>query len=779
MKIYLLLTFLLIIPLTLLSKGTVAGTLTEAKSGEICIGISVVLYTDSNTVNLKPVRGAYSNKFGFFSIPNVSPGTYWVSAHGLGYQDLISPIFLNGDNDTVLNLQLKQRDIQTQELTVEADRETNPAKTISTTKISPIFVAKMPSFLGENDIFRVLQLLPGVTQVSELSSGLYIRGGTPDQNLTYLDGVRVYNPYHFGGLFSAFNTDAIKDISLIKGAYPAEYGGGIGGIIDLTMKEGSSEKFKGSASVSLIFSRLTVEGPITNDWTFMISGRRSYIDILLFPLFESLNSSEPSSITPKFYFYDLNVKTNYKISPIDRIFLSGYFGRDAVGFNIDENRSTGGFLWDWGNSTVNARWMHIISPKLFTNFCAIYTNYLSEIEITEKYDTNSIAFNTLSKIEDFVLKGELQAFPSEKHILKFGSEFTYHNFVANANTQSNLNIDLNSDLFPKTRMNAIDLNFYAQDEWKPIPAISTNLGIHGFYFYQTNYFSLEPRLSFAYNLYEHTILKSSLAKSSQSLHLIERNGVSLPTDLWFPSTNLILPSNSWQAVLGLEQSFLNGEYSITAESYYRTMENLYEFRDTAQFNFGFPLESQLTRGTGKAYGLEIMAQKKVGKLSGWISYTLSRTMAQTPELNQGRWYYLRNDSRNDIRIALTYEINSMFEASCSWIYNTGQAYTVPTSAYFYDPIGYPHRGSGYGGSTSYDYSERNGYRLPPFHKLDLNIAYKNHDKYYPYEVFLNIYNAYNRHNPYMWYVANDGNGSYIKQIYLLPLIPSVGFSMKF
>ncbi|MBM2814658.1 MAG: outer rane receptor for ferrienterochelin and colicin [Ignavibacteria bacterium] len=744
--------------------STIAGTVTDSVSGENIIGLTIAIYKEYKEGS-KPVAGAYSNKYGFYSIPDVPVGEWFLIARGVGYSTYKRKIFVRSDSNQRIDIQLKQIDVRLQALTVEAEREPSPTRSISTIEVTPEFITKLPSLGGERDIFRALQLLPGVKSASELSSGLYIRGGSPDQNLNLLDGVIVYNPSHIMGFLSTFNSDAIRDIKLIKGAFPAEYGGRLSSVLDMTMKEGTKEKIKGSGGISLISTRLTVEGPLDENSTFMISGRRMYLDLITM-------LAAGGEEMPVYYFYDLNAKVNYKLSESDRIFLSGYFGKDVL---EPPSGSKGDFNINWGNSTGNLRWMHIMSPELFMNFSLIYTKYDCNTNLG-KSDSGAY-FGTVSNIRDITFKGEAQYFPIKEHIIKTGVEATFHHFISKATN------DALSEIIPSTEVSTLESAFYIQDEWSITPELATNLGMRFYYFQEGGYFNPEPRISASYAISDKLKIIGSIANANQYLHLIVRNDINLPTDLWFPSTAKVKPSNSWQGVLGFETTPFGKEYLFSIEGYYKKMKNLYEFRDGVLFATGIPLESQFTTGTGEAYGIEFFLNKRVGAITGWIAYTLAWTKRTFPELNNGKPFYPRYDRRHDVSIVFTYELSENWELGASWIYATGQAYTMPTGVYSLpdfsdnpDFINY---------NSRYQYSERNGERLPSFHKLDLNLMYKFEMFDLPFEFSINIYNVYNRKNPFMWFIENEYNPydntskKVVKQFTLFPIIPTFGLNFTF
>ena len=761
---------ILLFPLILFSQSTftISGGITDATTGESIIGARVYI---TNIGDTKPLQGANTNKFGFYSIPKVEKGKYNLVVTYITFQSYQTNISIS-NNDLKLNITLVPRDVELDEVIVEANKEDQSAvNRIGTFDVSPTFINQMPASVGgEIDVFRSLQLLPGVQTSSEISSGLYVRGGSPDQNLTLLDGVIVYNPSHLGGFFSVFNTDALKDIRLIKGVFPAEYGGRLSSVLDMTMKEGNKEKITGNAMISLISAKLTVEGPITEDISFMISGRRMYFDALMW-LF-----MDPEDIDIQYYFYDLNAKVNYKISDKDHIFLSGFFAKDVLhspeGMDISVN---------WGNKTGNLRWMHIFSPTLFSNFSLIYTDYNFNTDIVTDTITNS-KFTSGSQIRDIAFRGEFQIFPHKNHLIKTGFDITDHNFDVAANMfDDGFNIYLdNLDITGAKKITAIEFALYVQDEWSVNDNFNTNLGARLFYFNKGNYFSFEPRLSASYKITETSSIKSGLSFANQFLHLIVRNDITLPTDLWFPSTETIKPAKAVQGVLGYETYFRNKEYYFTIEAYYKKMYNLYEYSDSVLFSFGIPLEKQFTKGDGDAFGIEFFLNKQIGKFSGWIGYTLAWTNRTFPELNYGEKFPTRYDRRHDISIVVSYKFNEKWEVGGSWVFGTGQAYTMPTGTFRFDdnPKGdyFWNRNR-----ERYNYSSRNGTRLPAFHKLDFSFMYHSTFFELPATWSFNLYNAYNRKNPFAWTLERDWDTGKkkITQISLFPIIPSVGYSINF
>jgi hypothetical protein len=775
---------------------TVSGIIQEAASGEAVIGVTTMLVRDTSvSVSVvKPVAGARTNKFGFYSLPNVPPGTYYLVVRGVGYETAVRRVVVQNE-DVRVSVVLAVQSVRGQSVTVEAERDAAPTRNISVVELKADFAKKMPVLGGESDIFRVLQLMPGIQSGSEISSGLYVRGGSPDQNLILLDGVVVYNPSHLGGFLSVFNTDALRDVRVIKGAFPAEYGGRLSSVIDLTMKEGSKEKISGTANVSLIASRLTVEGPIGENASFMLSGRRTYFDALVALVAAAAQVPQP----PQYFFYDLNAKLNWKLSENDHLYLSGYFGRDALlPPPASPNQPNFGgldFTIDWGNATGNLRWMHVVSPTLFTNFSAIYTDYIFGLGLglgAAQNGGEQERFTTVSQIRDFTLRGEAQWFPVQEHNLKFGVDATYHRFqtLVEATTENRQIRQIIDELGSSETIHAVEASVYAQDEWQITPELSANLGFRLSYFQLGNRLLPEPRASFSYAVSDAVSLRGAFAVANQFLHLVIRNDLPLPSDTWFPSTERINPANSTQYVLGAEFKPFGEEYVLSVEGYYKSMRHLYEFRDDANFFQLAPAENLLTEGVGEAYGVEFFLNKRIGAFTGWIGYTLSWTTRTFAELNNGRPFFPRYDRRHDISVVLNYKLSDAWELGAAWVFATGQAFTMPSAQFSFTNS--PYLQSGNWGSVQY--TERNGARLPDYHRLDVNLTHYFTWFDLPWNLSINIYNVYNRLNPfamnitYRQNISNPWQWVYnpaaptvpnVEQITLFPIFPSIGIGFNF
>jgi hypothetical protein len=764
------------------TTSAISGTVKESGSREFITAATVVLYNHDKS---KALTGTYTNKYGFYSLPKVQAGNYILNIRCIGYKEWLDTINVKSGHDLMFNVLLPVQAVEGQEITVEGEYMTGSVHTISRAEITSDFILKMPSLGAESDVLRSLQMLPGVATSSELSSGIYVRGGTPDQNLYLLDGIMIYNPTHLGGFMSTFNTNALRDVNLLKGAFPAEYGGRLSSVLDMTMKEGSKEGYHGTVGLSLIDANATVEGPITKNSSFMFSARRFYLDLMMLAL-----SKDVRERTPSYYFYDLNAKVNWEIDDKNHIFLSGMFGKDLLSA---PPKVSDQFGIDWGNTVGSARWLHIISPKLFTNFSLIYTSYKFNSGFSFSGDNNNTnKFSATNGIQDITLRATADYFPAEAHKIRSGVEMVNHNF--NVFTIDNMvvdNIPVGDSLFNQynnpRKLKGMELGLFVQDEWQINEVLQSNIGFRANYYPDGRFFNLEPRISLAYNFWDKMFLRAAVAQSHQPTHLITRNDINLPTDVWIPSSDKILPGESWQYVLGFESELFKN-YTFSVEGYYKTLNNLYDYKDTVSWFSSARLVDQLTRGVGEGYGVEVSIFKKVGKLQGWVGYTWSVIQYKFDELNNGNWFYPKHDRRHDIKVALTYDISDKWEISATWVYSTGQPFTMPTSSYFFGSEtqnGPPTNDLFDLNGLKYQYSGRNEYRAPAYHKLDLNIMRKGKIFGLPVVWSLNIYNVYNHMNPFTIYIGQDynlntGQTTYVlKQVTLFPIIPTLGVRLSF
>jgi hypothetical protein len=763
--------------------SVISGILRDAASGEVVIGITVLLSRDSALVSSRSiVRGTRTNKFGFYSLVDVPEGSWFLIVRGVGYKTSVTRLSVGSEkNNVVMNLHLEPQSTKTQEVTVTAQRGLRESvQAISRVEVSADLIKKLPALAGETDLFRTLQFLPGIQTASEISSGLYVRGGTPDQNLTLLDGAIVYNPSHLGGFLSTFNGDALRDIRVYKGSFPAEYGGRLSSVIDLTMKEGSTKSVHGLVSLGSLTARGLVEGPIgSSSATFMISGRRMVYDLILGLTSKIIGLDE--AFLPVYYFYDFNGKVNYKISDDNHLYLSGYLGRDVFRFSLNNFLGLG---LEWGNATGNMRWMHIVSPTIFMNSSLIFTNYDYGVSYTLKTGVQDQTFSTLSQIQDWTLRTEIQYTPDAVHSIKSGAEVTLHTFHNRVQA-------ITADNATHNQLSGIEASVFAQDEWSLTDRLALNIGLRSSWFQAGGQFNLEPRVAGSFALTDDIRLNASFSSVNQYVHLLSRNDVSLPSDIWLPATGSILPSNAVQYVIGSEMQLFGGEISFVLEAYYKSMRNLYEYRDgtvlnTININ---NLDADLTRGVGESYGLEALLERRIGNISGWISYTLSWSTRTFPELNGGRTFAPRYDKRHNLSLALNYKLNEKWEFGATWTYTSGQPITLPSGqADFPDLQGNEPLQANF--SPAYHFTERNGARMPAYHhRLDVSATYKTTLFGLPCEYFVSVYNAYNQQNPFAWFISTApvsltsrsaaATKPTIQQLTLFPFFPSVGLSLRF
>lgn len=768
-------------------KSTLSGYLKDAETGEALIGGRI--YIDSLKI------GVASNIYGFYSLtlPN---GTHDVMYSFIGKEPIKTRVIL--DQNIELDINLKDNSNTLAEVVVTGERKQQESTEMSTVTLSMEKVKTLPVLMGEKDIIKTLQLLPGVQSGSEGSSGIYVRGGGPDQNLILLDGVPIYNANHLFGFFSVFNADAINQVKLVKGGFPAEYGGRISSVIDIRMNEGDMKKIHGEGSVGIISSKLMLNGPIIKDKTsFMITGRRTYIDLLARPLIKAANSQNGNDqVTGGYFFYDLNAKLNHIINANNRIYLSAYLGNDKFYVNseydyIDQSdnktyieENTGGIKW--GNKIMALRWNHKFSPKLLLNTTLNYSDYqfttgfgLTSYEKGNQANpTQDFSFEYLSGITDFGGNMNFYYYPSPKHDVQFGIGQTYHTFKPGVNQLklSDGSTDLDTS-FGSARTYAHEFYGYIQDDFSISKRLSLNAGLHfaNFLVREKLYNSLQPRASVNFQLDDKSSLKASYAKTTQFLHLLTNTSIGLPTDLWVPVTDSIPPQQGNQVAVGYTRELPKG-YRVGAEVYYKTMKNLIEYKEGASF-FGSNQnwEGLVEVGNGYSYGLEMLFEKRTGKTTGWIGYTLSWTNRQFANINNGEEFPYRYDRRHDISFVLTHKFNDKVDIGVVWVYGTGNAITLALQKY--NSSG----GVEFGESEVNHIDQRNGYRMPSYHRLDLGVNIHKPKKWGEATWSFGLYNAYNRQNPFYLDIGylKDGNEKVLKQISLFPILPSVSYSFKF
>lgn len=765
-----------------LEKYTISGYVKEKGSGELLIGVSIYLPDE--------LIGTSTNSFGFYSLTLPAQDTVILAVSYVGYERQFYKLPLRKNQE--LTIELTSDNVLKEVVVTASEHEEKVSEVVQMSKIDvPVSQIKnIPTLLGEKDVLKVLQLMPGVQKGSEGSSGIYVRGGGPDQNLLILDDAVVYNASHLFGFFSVFNGDALKTVELTKGGFPARYGGRLSSVIDMNMKDGNKKEVHGEGGIGLISSRLTLEGPlIKNKSSFLISGRRTYADLLAKPFI-------PSHDNGGYYFYDLNAKINYDFGRKNKLYLSGYFGKDKFFFkyksNGGDNGSNGGF--QWGNATSTLRWNHLYSNKLFSNTSLIFSNYHFNIFIEETSPNFVYNLQYKSGIRDFAVKQDWDFLPDHRHSIKFGLMSTYHRF-----TPSALIIKDTDEAFVESKVNNIDViesGIYVEDTYKPLTKLKINGGIRLSHFKTENnsYLNFEPRLAASYNIRNDLSAKASYATMNQYVHLLSNTGIGLPTDLWVPTTDRIAPQRSEQIAAGLAKDFNRQNISFSLEGYYKKMNNIIGYKEGASFLLiNNPSSSQevswednVTSGKGWSYGAELLIQRKTGKLSGWIGYTLSWTQLQFDQLNNGNKYYARYDRRHDISLVGIYNISDKITLSGNWVYGTGNAMTLPLAQYYANmhvPGGTVFR-SFYPGIQQ-EYGEKNSFRMAPYHRFDIGIQFHKEKKWGKRTWEISIYNLYNRKNPFFYYIGSDYNEqthtskTKLKQVSLFPLIPSVTYSFKF
>ena len=786
-------------------RATVSGFIKDAKSGERMI--------DATVYEKASFAGTTSNNYGFYSLP-LSPGKAEIIVSYVGY-DPIS-ITINLTRDTVMNFSLgmSAREIDAVTVTASGRQSKIESSQMSMIDIPVDRFIKLPVMFGEADVLKVIQLLPGVQSGTEGATGIYVRGGGPDQNLFLLDGVPVYNASHLFGFLSVFNPDAVKSVQLYKGGFPARYGERLSSVVDIRMKEGNEKELHGNFSIGLISSKLSLEGPIIKDKTsFIISARRTYADVLAQPLIASQNDANYHS-SGGYYFYDLNAKINHKFSERSRLYLSSYLGKDRAylkdrdsyvndweygdGHRIENSSKFG---MGWGNIITSLRWNYLLSNKLFSNTTLTYSKY--NFDITSESVTKDITageksvdyFRYFSGIEDIGAKIDFEYFPSATHSIKFGTGYTFHHFKPGVTTYRFNSLDDTYGIdttFGDVRINANELILYGEDNFDISPRLKMNAGARFSLFnvQGTNYFSFQPRVSLRFMATDNLSIKVSYSKMAQFVHLLTTSAISLPTDLWLPVTRRFEPPISHQVALG--SSFrLPWKLDMTVETFYKTMDNLIEYKEGASFGgTGSGWESKVEKGRGWAYGAEFMIEKTVGKTTGWIGYTVSRTERQFENLNFGRSFPAKYDRRHDVSVALTHKFSERVDIGLVWVYGTGNAATLGIMEYPSPDF----LNVNYNNSQVTEFTSRNNYRTPSYHRLDLGLNMHKQKKNGIRTWNFSIYNAYNRRNPFFifwdseYYFEPDPAypGGFLrykkpvlKKVSLFPIIPSVSYSFNF
>ncbi|MEY4049994.1 MAG: hypothetical protein RL262_828 [Bacteroidota bacterium] len=743
---------------------TVNGTVKDKLTGESIIGAVIKIEQLANVV-------VTSNEYGFYAI-SLPKGKYDLRISFVGYEEKRIPILLNAP--LITNVFLESKNQLTEVVVSSKRKDDNLTKAqIGTETLNMQSISKVPVIFGEKDVLKTIQLLPGVKSAGEGNSGFYVRGGAADQNLILLDEAPVYNASHLLGFFSTFNSDAIKDATLIKGNGPAQYGGRLSSVLDVKMKDGNNKNYTVNGGLGLISSRLSIEGPIQEDKSsFILSGRRTYADVFL-------------KATEKFkdnilYFYDLNAKANYKIDDKNRIYFSGYFGQDELGLGSS-------FRINWGNKTGTIRWNRIVNNKLFLNTSFIYSDYSYNVGL-KNGETN---FNVNSNIKDVNLKQDYTYYLNPKNTIRFGFNSILHTItpsVFSGTVNNNIN---------KVGRNGLENAFYFNNNFKANQQLTFDYGLRisaysimggdQYNIYNNNaitqsillqknefgktYMNAEPRFTSNYRINDLSSFKIAYARNVQHLHLLSNATAASPSDQWIGNSYNIKPELADQTSIGYARNFKNNTYELGAELYYKAMQNQLDYKDGTNINTIADVESALLYGVGRAYGFEFLVKKKIGFFSGWISYTLSKTERKIDGINEGNWYNAKQDRTHDVSIVTILELNSKWTISGVFVYSTGNAVTFPTGKY------------ALGEQTIYQYANRNANRMPDYHRLDLSATYENKNKKKNIGSWnFSLYNVYGRENAYQITFQDDpldNSKTQIIQTALFRWVPSITYNFKF
>lgn len=765
---------LILLPLVIYARQqpgfSVSGTIKDKKSGETLSGASVAFLQ-------KAGLGVVTNAYGFYSI-TLPKGQYTMVISFSGYAT--DTIELDLQQNMTLNRNLVTGNGLLQEVVVAGKKATNILRTPpGLQRLSIEEIKNVPVLLGEKDILKTIQLLPGIKSAGDGKSGFFVRGGGADQNLILLDEAPVYNASHLLGFFSVFNADAIKDVSIYKGGMPAAYGGRLASVEDIKMKDGNNQKFSGSGGIGLIASRLNLEGPIVKDkGSFTVSGRRTYVDV-----FTGL-ASDTNIRGSKLYFYDLNMKANYRLGKKDKVFLSGYFGKDLL-----QVKNNGGV--DWGNSTATLRWNHLFNDKLFSNTSLIYSQYNYNTQFT----SNNNNIRVTSSITDYQLKQDFNYYFNPRNRFDVGVNFIYH-ITQPGQARSDQASKYNDVTLEKKY--ALENAVYASHEWSAAAKLKimygvrlsalTVLGPGNVYTYDNagniltttwydrgkavkTYVNPEPRLAVTYQLDGISSVKIAYDRSVQNIHLLNNSTSNSPTNVYLPTSNIVQPQVADQVSAGYYSNFHKDQYEFSSEVYFKNLQHEIDYKNNANLVGNNNVEADLLFGKGRAYGWENYIKKKSGRLSGWISYTLSRTERQINGINNNSWYPATQDQTHNIAVVGIYKYNHKWTFSASWVYNTGNAVTWPSGKFPVD------------GVPVYYYASRNGYRLPAYHRLDLGatLQLKNNPKFQS-ELNFSIYNAYGYANPYSINFQKDPQDpthTQVVQTTLFKMVPAVTYNFKF
>ena len=797
LKTTLVITFLLLTVFAWSQKATLSGYITDGNNGEALIGAKIFIPSTK--------QGAITNTYGFYSL-TLPVGKYTVEYRYASYLTVTKEIDLSKDITLNIELGSSVNNLNEVEISAKKGENVNSAK-LGQVELEMEQIKTLPAFMGEVDIIKTIQLLPGVSSVSEGGQGFYVRGGGPDQNLVLVDEAVVYNAAHLFGFFSVFNADAVKSVNLTKGGMPANFGGRMSSVLEVNMNEGNNKSFKVKGGIGAISSRITVEGPLKKDkGSFIVSGRRTYIDVIMKA---AIPDTSPFAGT-SYFFYDFNLKLNYKITQKDRIFLSGYYGKDVFSFgnrNDDFN-----VKMPWGNGIASLRWNHLFNPKLFMNVTTTFTDYMFKFGSNQ----DQFRFSLNSGVRDFGAKVDFSYYPNAKHKIKWGADYIFHTFTPTSVSAESDSVVFDTGLAQK--LYSHESAIYVTDEFDLSEKWKFNAGLR-YSMYQhvgpfTRYIKgdigtpdstiefgkgdlikfyggFEPRFSFRWLLPDNSSIKAGYSFNYQYIHLTSLSAVSLPTDIWYPTTDKAKPQNGWQTSIGYFKNFDNDKWETSIEAYYKGMNNLIEYKEGALpgDNVNDNTDNLLVFGKGWSYGIELFVKRSLGKLTGWVGYTWSKTERKFADLNEGNPFPAKYDRRHDLSIVATYKLNDRWTFGSSFIYATGNTLTLPTSWYVQEQ------------NLLFNYGARNSTRMAPYHRLDLSATWYDKatktkidtstgqkmeiKKKFRHNWAFSVYNVYNRANPFFLYVDNDGDfltGDFklsVKQVTLFPVIPSVTWNFEF
>lgn len=752
-------------------KHTLSGFVTD-ENGEMLIGAYLVIPGTG--------LGTVTNSYGFYSI-TLAAGSYHFRVSSIGYQTRELDVNLTADQNLMVTLMSAASEIDAVTVTARRKDENVREINMSNVQLQAKTIGRIPNLMGEVDIIRSIQLLPGVQSSVEGSGGFYVRGGNADQNLILLDGATVYNPSHLFGFFSVFNGDAVKNIELYKGGIPAEFGGRLSSVLDVRMNEGNTQKIKGSAGIGMISSRLTLEGPVVKDkMSFIITGRRTYADLLL-PF-----ARDTVARNSTFYFYDLNAKMNMQLNADNRIFLSGYFGRDVNVFGDL-------FRMNFGNATGTLRWNHIYNGKLFSNLSLVFSDFSYNLGVP----AGILSFSMLSRIKDYAISNDYTFYANPSHTLKFGLHITYHTIKPGETDSGDGSSIVSLTRFPDNH--AVESAGFISNEQKIGDGITLmygmrfsvfqNIGKATVYRYNEQYevsdsafypagkifhtyVSLEPRLNIRFSAGSSSSVKLSYNRTTQYLQLASNSTAAFPLDMWFMSSPNLRPQHADQLAAGYFRNLIDNSLEASLELFYKNIDNAIDFKDHARLAAQRYLEGELRIGKAYSYGAEFLLRKQEGRFTGWLSYAYIRTFRKIPAINGGREFPPPYDKPHNISVVLNYQLSGHFDASMNWVYSTAIPVTVPTQGYRYGNVWVP------------SYSDRGGSRIPgtAYHRLDLSLNYYFRTFRKESTLNLSVYNVYNRHNAFAVYFREkegQASGTEVVKLYLFPVLPAVTYNIKF